>query len=175
MKIDIGCGPNKKEGFFGVDIIKFDGVDQVFDIRLSRWPWEDNSVDEIYSSHFVEHLEARERVSFVNESYRVLKAGAKMELRFPHWSSAMAYGDLTHKWPPVSEFWFNYLNREWRLSCAPHDDISNNKDGYNCNFSSKTTLVTNENLDKLGQDVVSVAAAHWKDVVTEMRVELTKI
>ena len=110
LKLDIGCGKGKKAGFHGVDSIAFDGVDTVFDVRTSPWPWADNSVEEVHCSHFLEHLTATERVQFMNEMWRVMKEGAKATLITPHWGSNRAYGDPTHQWPPVSEMWFYYLD-----------------------------------------------------------------
>lgn len=146
MKLDLGCGKNKKEGFVGVDSISFPGVDVVADLvkpilkplpdhlveyadllerkaeGFENWPWDDSSVDEAHASHFVEHLRPRERIHFSNELYRVLQPGAKATIIVPHWKSCRAYGDMTHTWPPVSEFWFYYLKKEWRLQNAPHND-----------------------------------------------------
>lgn len=169
--LDLACGTKKKPGYTGVDSINFEGVDTVQDLT-KPWTWADNSIQEIYCSHFVEHLEARERVHFVNEAYRVLKPGSKCELRFPHWSSAMAYGDMTHKWPPISEFWFNYLIRDWRAECAPHDDIKFNPNGYNCNFSPKITFVVKSGIQN---DQIEFSRNYFKDVIDEIQVELTKI
>src|SRR4030042_4794091 len=95
MKLDLGCGKNKREGFIGVDVRAFDGVDQVIDLS-APWPWEDNSVDEVNCSHMVEHLKAEERIHFVNELFRVMKQSAKCTIIVPHWASCRAYGDLTH-------------------------------------------------------------------------------
>jgi SAM-dependent methyltransferase len=136
LKVDFGCGPNKREGFVGCDVIKFDNVDYVFDIGKEKFPFADNSVEEAHASHFVEHLDATERVHFVNELYRVLKPGAKATIIVPHWASCRAYGDLTHKWPPVSEFWFYYLDKGWRAGNAPHSTYKADVDfactwGYN--------------------------------------------
>ena len=172
MKLNLACGKDIKDGYTNVDFIKFDGVDLVRDLRGYWTDWKDNSIDEIFCSHFVEHLEARERVHFVNEAYRVLKVGGKCELKFPHWSSAMAYGDMTHKWPPISEFWCNYLIKEWRLNCAPHDDIDFNPEGYNCNFSSKITFIVSKGLQS---DQIEFSRTYLRDVIEEIQVELTKI
>ena len=114
VKLDLGCGVHKKEGFVGVDSIAFAGVDVVADLR-TRWPWDDGSVDEVHASHFVEHLTANERTHFCNELFRVLKVGGKATVIVPHWGNHRAYGDPTHQWPPVSEFWFYYLSRAWRV------------------------------------------------------------
>lgn len=129
IKLDIGCGKNKKEGYVGVDKIKYDNVDIVLDVGNERWVWEDNIVDSVYCSHVVEHLDSSERIFFVNELYRVLKKGCEATIIVPHWCSCRAYGDLTHKWPPVSEFWFYYLSREWREVNAPHNSM------YDCDFN----------------------------------------
>jgi SAM-dependent methyltransferase len=135
LKLNIGCGKSKMEGFVGVDLIKFDNVDIVADLR-KRWPWEDGSVDEVHCSHFAEHLEARERVHFYNELYRVLKVGGKCTLIVPDGRSGRAYGDLTHKWPPYWAFHFFYLLKSWRTDNAPHDDARWSEGGYSCDFDA---------------------------------------
>lgn len=134
MKLDIGCGKNKKgPDWHGVDQYAMDGVDTVMDVR-QKWPWEDASVDEVHCSHFLEHLEAGERVKFFNELHRVLKPGAKATIICPHWASGRAYGDPTHKWPPVSGMMAHYLSASWRETQAPHTDARWNPDGYSCDF-----------------------------------------
>lgn len=120
-RIDIGCGKNKQPGFIGVDAIPFEGVDIVHDIR-TPWPWEDNSVDEAYSSHTLEHLTQEERCFFARELFRVLKPGGKAAIITPHWSSERAYGDPTHKWPGVCSMSYNYWNKPWRDANAPHTE-----------------------------------------------------
>lgn len=126
-KLDFGCGKNKLPGFEGVDSIAFEGVDHVMDVRQTPWKWEDNSIDEAHSSHFVEHLDGPERVAFFNELYRVLKPGASVRIICPYWSHNRAYGDPTHKFPPISDWTFYYLNKGWRDMNAPHV-------GYTCDF-----------------------------------------
>jgi hypothetical protein len=123
-KLDLGSGSKKKEGFHGVDQYKMDGVDTVLKIGTAKWPFADNSIEEAYSSHFLEHLTAQERVHFYNELYRVLKAGAKATIITPHWASNRAYGDPTHQWPPVAEMSFYYLKKEWRESSGIRTDTS---------------------------------------------------
>lgn len=43
-------------GWVNVDAVPQDGVDQVVDIFTYPWPFADNSVDEIWCSHIVEHI-----------------------------------------------------------------------------------------------------------------------
>lgn len=157
LKLDLGCGPNKREGFIGVDSRQFDGkVDQVVDVAKLKsirpiternealdeyrptvygvscyepWPWADNSVEEIHCSHMLEHLRPTERVHFANEAYRILIPGGKVSIITPHAFAERAYGDLTHQWPPVTGFWTFYLDKGWRAGNAPHNDF------YTCDFA----------------------------------------
>jgi SAM-dependent methyltransferase len=135
IKLDIGCGVNKKEGFTGIDSIAMEGVDIVLDVRQTPWPFEDNSVDEVNCSHFLEHLTGAERVSFFNELYRILKPKATALIITPAWSNERAYGDPTHQWPPVTSWTYLYLNKDWREGTptqkpnAPHT-------GYTCDFDA---------------------------------------
>jgi hypothetical protein len=136
VKIDIGAGPNKREGFLGIDQYAFPGVDHVVKLGFELLPFADGSVEEVHASHFVEHLNVVERCHLFNDLNRVMRSGAKMTMIVPHWGSSRAYGDPTHQWPPIGEMWFYYLKREWRLSQAPHTDKSNWPQGYDCDFDA---------------------------------------
>ena len=39
-----------------VDALAMPGVDEVVDLFAYPWPWADNSVDEIWASHLIEHI-----------------------------------------------------------------------------------------------------------------------
>jgi hypothetical protein len=166
LRLDFGCGPHPREGFEGVDSRDF-GQKHILDLT-KPWPWKDASVAEGHTSHFVEHLTAPERIHFANELYRVLAPGGKCQLIAPHWASCRAYGDLTHQWPPVSEFWFYYLSKEWRKGNAPHND------GYTCDFEatwgySLHPLVAPRNLE-----YQQTAIQFWKEAAQDIICTLTK-
>lgn len=169
MKLDIGCGRAKAEGFTGVDVLPFEGVDVVLNAGKDPWPWNDGEVDEIRCSHFVEHLEPAERIHFANEAYRVLKKGGTCQIITPHWASPRAYGDLTHKWPPVCEWWFPYLNVEWRKVNAPHNT------DYTCDFDSAAPGYTvHPALQGRNPEYQQHALSFWKDAAQDMLATLTK-
>jgi hypothetical protein len=168
LRLDLGCGKNKVgPDWVGVDRIKFEGVDKAFDLT-KPWPWEDNSVEEAHSSHFVEHLEPAERIHFVNELHRVLRPGGQARIITPHWCSERAYGDLTHKWPPVSEFWFYYLNKGWREANAPHND------GYTCDFDFGGGHTEHPRLAGRSQEHKQFALENYKGAAMDLVVTLTK-
>lgn len=166
LKLDLGCGKSTREGFEGVDVRDF-GQRHRVDLRKG-WPWKDGSVEEAHTSHFVEHLTGEERIHFVNELYRVLIPGGKCQLIVPHWASCRAYGDLTHQWPPVSEFWFYYLSKEWREQNAPHND------GYECDFEATWGYSLQQNLAIRNQEFQQFALQNYKEAAQDIIATLTK-
>jgi hypothetical protein len=189
VKLDFGCGPNPRQGFEGVDIRDFgqkwkvdlaERVPLVYDgqtatgwagmpVSFKPWPWADNSIDEAHCSHFLEHLTAPERIHFVNELYRVLLPGAVCHLTVPNWASARAYGDLTHQWPPVSGFWFSYLNKEWRKGYAPHNDA------YTCDFRVSWGYSLHDSLKKKKKKKVLKALTFHIEAGQDIIADLQKV
>lgn len=174
MKLDLGCGGKKKEGFIGVDQYAMEGVDVVLNIGEAEWPWENDSVDEIYASHFLEHLTPKQRMHFMNEAFRVMKEGAKATIITPHWASNRAYGDMTHAWPPVAEMFYYYVSQEWRDTQAPHTDKKWNPDGMNCNFAATWGYSFSPELASRSQDHVNYALANYKEAAQDMYATLSK-
>lgn len=166
FRIDIGCGPRKRDGFYGVDIRAIDGVDEVVDIR-GEWPWPNNSVDEVHSSHFLEHLDGTERIHFFNELYRVMKPGALASIITPDWSHDCAYGDPTHKWPPLSRWYPLYLFKEWRDREAPHV-------GYKCDFDYVVGGSTDPVLETKNMEYRMFATQFYNNSLRDLCVTLTK-
>lgn len=188
VKLDLGCGPNKKgPEWTGVDSRAFAGVDVVCNLaeRTARaqeddagnrlappsfkpWPWEDASVDEVWCSHFLEHLDADERIHFVNELHRVLLPGRSATIITPHWCSSRAYGDLTHRMPVVAEFWYFYLNAEWRAANAPHCDF------YTCNFAPTMGYSPHPALAVKSNEYRQWATENLKEACQDLIATLTK-
>lgn len=93
--IDLGCGSRKKTGAIGLDIARIAGVDIVADV-MRPLPFRDRSIDEVYASHLVEHVE--DLMTFMGEVWRVCKPGALVHLRFPHGgTSFVLWRDPTHR------------------------------------------------------------------------------
>ena len=173
FKLDLGCGTRKQKGFVGIDQTKFKGVDHVLDLT-KPWPIADRVVDEVHSSHFLEHLTSPQRCHFFNELWRVLKSDGKAVIITPHWSTCRAYGDPTHQWPPVGEFLWYYLDREWRAEHAPHTDIKHLSWGYDTDFECVWGYGIAPAIQPRAQDYQTYAVNHLREAIYDIHVTLTK-
>lgn len=93
LKLNLGCGEKKVAGYLNVD--NCGAPDFFFDLSQFPWPWADESVDEVFSEHFLEHVLDYEKT--VLEMHRILKKGGIVHFRVPHHRSPIAVWHL-HKW-----------------------------------------------------------------------------
>jgi len=83
VKINLGCGNNIKSGYINVDKYNNTGaVDYQWD--LAKLEVEDESVDEIYTSHVFEHIKINQVYAVLEEWERVLRPGGKIVMRLPN-------------------------------------------------------------------------------------------
>jgi len=94
--LEFGCGQSRKfSDSITIDIMDFDSVDVVVDIGKGLSFLPDNSIDEIHSYHFLEHIQDFEFL--MKEIYRVLKIGGRKIGAVPHFSNPHFYSDYTHR------------------------------------------------------------------------------
>lgn len=97
MKLDVGAGKYKRdEEYRSVDI------SEGADIQAPMWdiPVEDNSVDELYSSHALEHVEMAKVPATLKEWYRIMKPGARGEVIVPNFDY-------------IARYWLTGTDRVW--------------------------------------------------------------
>ena len=88
MKLNIGCGQYPIKGYINID-------------KLPKWsehnydawelPYEDNSVDEIYAGHVVEHLPYDKIMDTLKEWNRVLSPAGKVIVVIPDMVKAVEW------------------------------------------------------------------------------------
>jgi SAM-dependent methyltransferase len=93
--LDIGCGATKVPGAIGLDISPDTAADIVHDLDEFPYPIEDSTFDQILLQDVIEHV--REPIRVFEELHRIARPGARIQLRTPHFSSVLAYGDPTHR------------------------------------------------------------------------------
>ena len=91
VKLNIGCGMDIKKSsdevtWINIDNVQDGNIDKVIDFDYERIGtfYNINSVDEIYCSHFLEHIDVNQQLDFILDCIDVLKPGGKLILRLPN-------------------------------------------------------------------------------------------
>ena len=98
MKLNLGCGQKKMDGYTNVDKYDVFEPDVMQDLEKFPWTFEDNSVDEIKMHHVLEHLgqTTEEYMNILAELHRICKPDALIEIFVPHPHHFTFMGDPTH-------------------------------------------------------------------------------
>lgn len=109
FKLDIGAGNAPRDATYKT-VDKHTGADYKAD--MWKIPLEDESVDEIFSSHALEHVPIAKVAPTLAEWFRILKYGGRGEIEVPNldyvakywltgadraWAEAMVFGNQMHK------------------------------------------------------------------------------
>jgi SAM-dependent methyltransferase len=89
VNLNIGCGGYEIKNFISVDFFtehyysegQFRRVN--YDMRNDSLPFKSDSVDNIYCSHVIEHIETNYVQIFLEESLRILKSGGVLRICCP--------------------------------------------------------------------------------------------
>ena len=174
-KLNLACGNNKVEGFFGIDLVKTETADAAMDLEWYPWDIESESVEEIICSHYVEHTS--DLIKFMDEVYRILSPkvvdadgvehGGRIKIIAPYYTSIRCWQDPTHK-RAISEATFLYFNKNWRdMNKLDHYGIKSDFDftyGYDISpdWSSRS------------QEAKDFAMKHYFNVINDIHIVLTK-
>lgn len=150
-KLNLGSGDVLLKGFINIDLHPKADVRQ--DLRQPL-PYAENTIDYIYSEHFIEHLTYDEARRLMNECYRVLKPCGVIRIATPdldHLIDKYQNGWQYQKWLEHPDYKFitsagmmiNYAVRAWG-----HKYIWNAADLYTilkqAGFSSAEDRILNE-------------------------------
>lgn len=119
MKLNLGCGSRKLDGFVNVDGAPHCAPDLLLDLETLPWPFDSSSVEEIVLSHVLEHLGQAPKLylSIIQELYRVSRPGALVRITVPHPRHDDYLSDPTHVRPITVqglELFSKRKNREWQ-------------------------------------------------------------
>jgi len=103
MKLNIGSGHKPLEGYINMDIHDYEAdgfkTDVIRDISRGI-PFDSEKFEEVYTSHFMEHIRNGEELYFVlGEVWRVLKPGGRFVIKVPHSDTPYAF------YPDHLSFW----------------------------------------------------------------------
>ena len=93
IKVELGCGRTKSEGYIGIDRFPLPGVDIVADLN-DRIPMDDNSVDVLFACHSLEHFEDIKHI--MEEIYRICKPNAIIHILAPYYNTTTNLANYYH-------------------------------------------------------------------------------
>ncbi len=75
LKLNLGCGRRKLDGYVNIDKSPVFAPDVVLDLEALPWPFETGSVSEILAIHVLEHLGQKTDtfLGIIAEMYRVCR------------------------------------------------------------------------------------------------------
>lgn len=135
MKLYMGAGKDRLEGWIHSDMHPYPGIDVVCD-ATKPWPWADNTFDWVFTQDFLEHLPSESKVFVINEMWRVLRPNGIMEHRVPNAGSQNDFGSPSHL-------------SHWNLQQFEHFDIESYRyeldkdyEGIKCAFKKVFAQLT---------------------------------
>ncbi len=137
MKINLGCGLEKLEGYMSVDKRLMLGAEMVHDLDVMPWPFDDCSAEEIRAFDVFEHLE--DVIGAMDECWRILQPGGRLTIRGPAPDSPNLWVDVTHRRAFVEHSfdhfdWTTELGLKYRYGRGPWRVASHGRDGENIMF-----------------------------------------
>jgi predicted SAM-dependent methyltransferase len=96
MKINLGSGYKRIDGYFNLDHDPLTKPDILVDLEKYNIPLQDNSVEHIIAHHILEHI-GDNFLNLIKEMYRISKPNAEWDIKFPHFRSDLQHMDPTHK------------------------------------------------------------------------------
>lgn len=93
--LNLGCGRKKMAGAVNLDITPDTQPDVVHNLNVFPWPFAENSFTSVHANDVIEHLD--NIVAVMDELHRICKHGARIDITLPHYSSANAFTDPTHR------------------------------------------------------------------------------
>ena len=98
VKLHLGCGSDKQEGFLGVDKLDIPGVDIIQDPEQYPWVFPDECAELVIAPNLVERINPAGNgfIKFMDEVWRVLIPGGKFMIATPYAGSPLWWRDPTH-------------------------------------------------------------------------------
>lgn len=119
LKLNMGCGHRKLEGYVNVDAFAECEPDVVWDLDRTPWPWPDGAAEQVLFIHSLEHMGATTAtfLAIMKELYRICAPNAEVVIVVPHPRHDDFLNDPTHVRPitvAMLGMFDRALNEHWR-------------------------------------------------------------
>ena len=184
MKLNLGCGFDRRDGFVNIDNRLVCKPDAVADLEEFPWPFRNDFATEIVLSHVLEHLgESREvYLKVIQELYRISAPGALVNITVPHPRHDNFLMDPTHIRPISADQFFMFSKKkifEWREEGAantPLAEILNvDFDVMEVKSLPDDKWLTQLRAGKISSEELAHLAQHQFNIIKEITIELRAV
>lgn len=154
-KLNLGCGFKKLLDHWNVDIEAACNPDQILDLEITPWPYEDNFFTKITADNILEHLGQDPKIftKIIKEMYRVSQDKAEWYICVPHHRCDLFWDDYTHV-RPLSAKTFHMFDQKLNFETIERK-------------LSESTFGIYHNVDLEVYDTVYDIINYWKNQVQE--------
>lgn len=184
LKLNLGCGFNKKKNFINVDIFEGCEPDECVDLTAGNWPWADSSADEVIFEYSLEQMgETKKDLIFViKELYRVCAPQAKVSLKVthPHHDRFALNPQCVHPLAPQFMSLLSVSNNLNQIAQGQSDSCLGMMWGVNFNLGSVRFLVGPQfeeavRAGKISEDEIRHLMHSQRNVCETIEMELTVV
>jgi predicted SAM-dependent methyltransferase len=181
MRLNMGCGYKRLDGWVNVDSSPVCGPDQVVDLESTPWPWADNSAAEVLFHHSLEHMGADSKtfLGIIKELYRVAAPDAVIQINVPHPRHDHFIADPTHVrivTPDTMTLFDRRLNDQWKAQGASNTPLAH----YlgvdfvieNVSLTLDEPFATDHREKRLADEMLRTLIRLQNNVVTEYQMRL---
>jgi predicted SAM-dependent methyltransferase len=143
MKLHLGCGTKRIDGYHNIDIRYLPGVDEVNNVKFLR-NYKLNTVDEIYASHVLEHFGRWEYKHVLKRWFDILKPGGALRIAVPDFESITEYYNETKDLNPLIGMMYGGQDYDENFHHIIFDFNTLSKDLYDLGFINVTKWDTME-------------------------------
>ena len=181
LKLNLGCGHARMDGWVNVDKHPSPACDQIVDLEKLPWPWPDDSVDEILLRHVLEHLGAATDLylAIVKEIWRICGHRATINVAVPHPRHDHFIWDPTHVRPITWEGLGLFSQEKNRLSLAAGSASTPLGIQLGVDFQMEAAVLildepwaTRQRERTISDEDLQFAIKHYNNVLLEVRITL---
>ena len=120
MKLNLGCGLRKIEGWLNVDCVPSFEPDRLIDLERTPWDLPDDGAEEVLLNHVLEHLgeSTSAFLGVMTELHRICADGALLRINVPHPLHEHYRTDPSHVRPITPQTLAMFSRRECEEAAA---------------------------------------------------------
>lgn len=150
VKLNLGCGPDIKEGYINIDTCPMD-ESRVVKMDIRNLSYDKGSVDEIYARDIIEHMSLQDTKKSLKNWSEILKSGGKLFIQTVCWDSVIrAY--YANVWNIEVVNYMLFAGKNWVDGVSRHEDF--HKSTYNPQYLSELLEANDIKVDNVELDQI---------------------